>query len=355
MFDFNQTRRRILAVALAMTASPVISSPVASAQEDPFSPSQLTAPVEGPRLMIKKVEVRQPLFLPAPGEAERKILAALDEKTEVAFIDTPLVDAIQFTAMQSGISMILDRNSLDDAGISSDEPVTAALAGISLRSALKIILGDLGLTSVIEDEVLKITTKEAAAAKEITRVYPVGDLVSSSDESSWSELAEAVQSGVLKGRWQTVDGTGGTVSIVRSAQALVIRQTRGAHDQIVELLVSLRDARQLTPQPPQLGEESIELPGPVSSLTVEGKLVVISLQAGAEGEPAQVKFEGTKESISKAVERISKLKRLADSSVSIRADPDAEHKDVVLLLDALQKVGVEKLSLSVLEEPAEGK
>ena len=68
-----------------------------------------------------------------------------------------------------------------------------------------------------------------------------------------------------------------------------------------------------------------------------------------------MKFEGKIEPISKAVERISKLKRLKTSSVLIRADAEAEHKDLVYLIDALQKVGVEKLSISVREEPAEGK
>ncbi|MEZ6077422.1 MAG: hypothetical protein R3C56_17650 [Pirellulaceae bacterium] len=42
---------------------------------------------------------------------------------------------------------------------------------------LRIILEPLELTYVIEDETLKITTKEDANDKPINRVYPVGDLV----------------------------------------------------------------------------------------------------------------------------------------------------------------------------------
>ena len=42
---------------------------------------------------------------------------------------------------------------------------------------LRIILEPLGLTYVIEDEVMKITTSLAAEEKLSVRVYPVGDLV----------------------------------------------------------------------------------------------------------------------------------------------------------------------------------
>jgi hypothetical protein len=239
--------------------SPGVGQPEATQAEAPARtalPGASQAPgedifrrIEGPRLEGPAVRGPQahawlkvdfqPYF-PSPGEAERRILAALAEKTQVEFINTPLVDAVQFMTVQSDIPVIIDVVSLEDAGIPADEPVSVTLAGVSLRSALKIILGDIGLTWVVEDEVLKITTKEAAAKKEMTRVYPVGDLVSPTDEDSWSELAEAVQTSVLNGHWQSVDGTGGTVSTVRSARALVIRQTQDAHDQIVKLLTSLR-------------------------------------------------------------------------------------------------------------------
>ena len=43
------------------------------------------------------------------------------------------------------------------------------LKGASLKSALRLMLGELGLTYVIQDEVLLITTKEAAEQKLETR------------------------------------------------------------------------------------------------------------------------------------------------------------------------------------------
>jgi hypothetical protein len=55
--------------------------------------------------------------------------------------------------------------------------VNMSLSGISLRSALKIILEPLALTYVIQDEVMRITTETKAEELMSTRVYPVADLV----------------------------------------------------------------------------------------------------------------------------------------------------------------------------------
>jgi hypothetical protein len=109
--------------------------------------------------------------------SEERIQAALSETTEVEFVDTSLKDAMEFVADLHDITIILNETALSEEGIASDEPITQVLSGISLRSTLKIILEPLGLTYVIEDEVMKITTEIDAEEQLSTRVYPVGDLV----------------------------------------------------------------------------------------------------------------------------------------------------------------------------------
>jgi hypothetical protein len=96
---------------------------------------------------------------------------------DIEFIDTPLKDAMDFLADAHDITIIMDEQALTEEGVAIDEPLNRTLSGITLRSALKIILEPLGLTYVIEDEVMKITTIIAAEDKLSTRVYPVGDLV----------------------------------------------------------------------------------------------------------------------------------------------------------------------------------
>ena len=75
------------------------------------------------------------------------------------------------------IEIIIDEVALTDEGITLDKNVDLVLSGITLRSALRLLLEPLGLTYVIEDEVMKITTQTKADEKMSTRVYPVADLV----------------------------------------------------------------------------------------------------------------------------------------------------------------------------------
>ncbi|MFT5094981.1 MAG: hypothetical protein ACI93T_003825, partial [Porticoccaceae bacterium] len=109
--------------------------------------------------------------------AERRITAALDDQTTINFADTPLTDVVDYLSRTHEIPIILDTVAIEEAGLLVDEPVNLVLAGITLQSALKIMLSEFELTYVIEDEVMKITTIEVANEKLSTRVYPVGDLV----------------------------------------------------------------------------------------------------------------------------------------------------------------------------------
>jgi tetratricopeptide (TPR) repeat protein len=113
-----------------------------------------------------------------PGSAEQKIYDALDGTVQnLNFTETPLRDVIAQLKDSQGIPIQLDMKALEDAGIDLDTPVTKDLSGISLRSALRLLLGDIDLTYLIKDEVLLITTKEKAGENLVIKVYPVADLV----------------------------------------------------------------------------------------------------------------------------------------------------------------------------------
>jgi len=108
---------------------------------------------------------------------EVKIRGALSKPTTVEFLDLPLEDCLTFLREYHNINIFVDRATLIDEGVALDQPITLRLAGLSMRSVLKLLLEPLQLTYVIEDEVMKITTSAKAGEKLSTRVYPVGDLV----------------------------------------------------------------------------------------------------------------------------------------------------------------------------------
>ncbi|MEM6330390.1 MAG: hypothetical protein AAF790_09085, partial [Planctomycetota bacterium] len=122
----------------------------------------------------------QAVDLKSQGEAELRISEALQgplTSVGLDFTDTPLEEVVEFLRAEYQIEIQLDTLALEDLGIGADEPITVNLRNISLRSALRIMLKQLELTYIIKDEVLQITTEEAAALELTVKVYPVGDLV----------------------------------------------------------------------------------------------------------------------------------------------------------------------------------
>lgn len=109
--------------------------------------------------------------------AEEKIRRSLDTPTDVDWVELPLEECIQFLQTAKNINIWIDRTTIADEGVGLDTPVTLRLAGVTLRSVLKLLLGPSQLTWIIEDEVMKITTAVSAGEKLSTRVYPVADLV----------------------------------------------------------------------------------------------------------------------------------------------------------------------------------
>ncbi len=108
---------------------------------------------------------------------EQKIYDALDDITNIEFPGNPLTDVVQYISSQHDIPIIIDEAELSNEGLSPDDEVELVLSGVTLKAALKLLLEQHGLTYVIEDEVMKITTELKALDTLTTRVYPVADLV----------------------------------------------------------------------------------------------------------------------------------------------------------------------------------
>jgi hypothetical protein len=129
------------------------------------------------RELTKAREKYRSVDLKEAGSAEAKIIKALDEPTEMDFVDTPLKDVVDSLKTRHGIEIQLDLKALSDAGVTPETTITRSLKGISLRSALRLMLAEKELAYIIDHEVLLITTAEVAKTKTVTKVYPVADLV----------------------------------------------------------------------------------------------------------------------------------------------------------------------------------
>ncbi len=173
---------------------------------------------------------------------EERIEAALDDETEFAFVDMPLHEAIEFIADRHKLTILIDEFALNDIGLPTDEPVNLVLSGVSLRSALKILLSQWGLDTLIDDEVLKVTSSEKADAHREMRVYDVSRLAHIPPET----LVQIIETSIPGATWVTIDGIGGTVTPFDGG--LVVTQTQRTHHKIIELLELLARQAAATPR-----------------------------------------------------------------------------------------------------------
>ncbi|MDZ4849880.1 MAG: hypothetical protein SGI77_11325 [Pirellulaceae bacterium] len=111
--------------------------------------------------------------------AEKIIREKLAEPVDVAFDGRPLTQVMQSLSEMTAVPIYIDPLGLAHEGWTSDKEVNLNLNGqsVSLKSALNLMLEPLGLTYVIKDEVLKITSKQTTNQRRITYTYGVRDLV----------------------------------------------------------------------------------------------------------------------------------------------------------------------------------
>jgi hypothetical protein len=130
-------------------------------------------------LTARRKERYSSMSLAKPSEAEKKIEKALKDPATLEFVGTKFKDIVDYLSDVHHIEIQLDTAALKEAGFDPDTEITKSLKGISLASALKLLLDDLKLKYVIHNEVLLITTLEKAASEEYltTKVYPVADIV----------------------------------------------------------------------------------------------------------------------------------------------------------------------------------
>ena len=112
------------------------------------------------------------------SESEARIWKTLKNEQVQGDYRGTLAEAVDQLSSQAGVNIIFDQLALNEENIESGSPVGVSIKSpISLQSALQIIVEQQGLVFLVEDEVIKITTKSAQATELDTQTYYIGDLV----------------------------------------------------------------------------------------------------------------------------------------------------------------------------------
>jgi len=172
----------LLAIGIAIfwpgrNAAPGVAEAVAQVA-DPFAPPSA------------KRRNRPPAATPAdpfgpaaaePAPAKPTSASVLEEKlnqtTSLEPVEMPLTDLVTMIHDMHQFPIMLKTKTLDEAGVSIDTPITKRIHGMRLRTALDLILDELGLTYLVLDEVVLITTPEDAQSRLEIRVYDCRDLL----------------------------------------------------------------------------------------------------------------------------------------------------------------------------------
>lgn len=168
--------------------------------------------------------------------------------TGLEFTDTSLNEVLNELQERYAIPIHLDRPALEELGVNIDEPVTVSLRDISLQAALRLMLEQLQLTYIIENEVLLVTSRDAAEKELLTCVYDVRDLAVLASPPLQSKgasacvdckrLVDVLTNCIANGTWRENGGSAEVRSF--GPGLLVVSQTPDVHEKIQNLLSTIR-------------------------------------------------------------------------------------------------------------------
>jgi hypothetical protein len=183
-------------------------------------------------------------------DVDASVLAQLDRKLpEVSFDGAGLSDVVDFLRDVSGMNIVVEWGHLATAGLDRNAPVSLRVKNVRFGRTLDLILSSAGNGSValgytIQENIVRISTREHLDSLTDVRAYDVRDIVPA--EVQVGDLTRLIRESVAPDSWGQ-DG-GGTGSILATKHKIVVRQTPMNHREVRNLLQRLRDDPSRTPQ-----------------------------------------------------------------------------------------------------------
>ncbi|MBI1902161.1 MAG: DUF4974 domain-containing protein [Planctomycetia bacterium] len=203
-------------------------------------PRQRHRPISIEPALAENAQVRA--YRPAADDpAAAAIERALAEAADFDFVEQPLSRVLEHVRTAHKITVLPDRKALEDVAINLDTPTTCKLKGVSLRSALRHVLGQLELRAVSRDGVLLVTSATVADIQLETRVYDVSELYAALRQPAddLDDLIKLLASTVQPRAWEDAGGPG---SMAGLRGRLIVSTTANVHDEIARTLQGLAAA-----------------------------------------------------------------------------------------------------------------
>lgn len=149
---------------------------------------------------------------------------------KVSFNQMPLSGVIAELGKKLEFDFKLDEKSLEEQGLTLDEPITLELKSMSLRNTLYHVLEPLQLSYEIDHDVLVIRSK-GSIQNQLLRTYDLSLILP--DNSTVPQLVQVIEQSIAPDAWQVAGGNS-TCDVFGSL--LVVKAPDSIHEQIEELL-----------------------------------------------------------------------------------------------------------------------
>lgn len=200
-----------------------------------------------------------PLLPPAVGESpkEKEIEAALRRPLTIDVREVSLEEALARIAKNTRLNIVIDNHALDDIGVDPSVLVTCSVRDTLLEHLLDQMLDCFDLSYIVQNDVLRVTSKLRANDYKPTRLYPIEDLIGkmhndpkSKEKPNFNALENAIE-------W-ALGESAGTPSMVHGQAGWMIAftGTRRSHQRLAAFITDLRATRQGNPAIPDAALEA---------------------------------------------------------------------------------------------------
>jgi hypothetical protein len=209
-----------------------------------------TKDMEFPPDWKEKTKKRPPAGQVPLSAKEKAIVAALSRPISVDFKGDRFEDVMQYLSTLINQPILLDRGDLKDASIDYETPVNLSVKGVTLRTILRKILGEYGLTYIVKDETIQVVSQAKARETMVIRAYPVGDLLGVGGGpgdpltnffgpgvgqiarmQNAANLLRTIQNTVEPNSWQ-INGGPGTIAFDYATMSLIVKNSAEVHAMI---------------------------------------------------------------------------------------------------------------------------
>lgn len=179
------------------------------------------------------------------SEKEIALLKTLNSVMSVDYDGEKFKAVINHIQDRTGLTILVDEPSLEDAGTNYDAAVNLKAQKISVRMVLKKVLGDQKLTYIIKEGCIQVMTPKKASEYTVIRTYNIDDLIQPSQQmqqmfnpflnefqmrQNAMMLINLIQQSVEPSYWQP-NGPG-SIIFYPPTKSLVIRASAEMHYQL---------------------------------------------------------------------------------------------------------------------------